>query len=82
MPQIFSDESKGFYNATTRLTVLRDMGRFGDATVLWYVVDPYDNNTDLFPLEGILTYTDGIGEQDIVITAVADGVCLIRHLNI
>ncbi len=73
---LLSDESKGLYNGTARLTVLRDMGRFGDASVSWYVVDNNNNNTDLVPLSGTLTYTEGIGERDIVINAVADGVCI------
>ena len=67
-----SDESKGQNNQTVRITVLRDFGRFGYATVDWYIVD--ENNTDLYPMGGSLEFLPGQGEKDIEIISINDGV--------
>ena len=67
------DESKGSNTSVAALKVLRSMGRFGVASVEWFVVDQ-NSNADLSPLNGSVTFSHGIGEKIIHITALPDEV--------
>ena len=68
-----ADESKGSNTSVAFLTVLRMMGRFGSASVEWFVVDQ-KSNADLSPLNGSLSFGHGIGERTIHIRALPDEV--------
>ena len=70
---LFSDETSDI-NATAAVTVVRSMGRFGTVLVHWRLGDAVNSSTDLSPQTGSLTFNPGVGQMDILITVINDGV--------
>jgi len=74
---IHADESKGDDVFTVSVPVLRSRGSFGTASVDWFVED-YENNTDLSPLQGTLTFNQGVTEMNIEFMILPDEVSFLH----
>ena len=70
---IVLDESSAGYLQTINLPVLRTRGAFGSVGVNWAVL-PSMNNTDIKPLEGLVTFTNLQTEGVIHLQAMPDNV--------